>query len=67
MRDERGSDEERRDERRKDDCGYGTPVVALPPSGFSHLSSLHRSLSYLFIAVFEPGEASGTCVYGKNS
>jgi hypothetical protein len=45
----------------------GTPVVALPPSGFSHLSSLHRSLSYLFIAVFEPGEASGTCVYGKNS
>jgi hypothetical protein len=47
MRDERGSDRERREERRKTIAVTGTPAVAVAPSSFSHLSSLDRGVSHL--------------------
>jgi hypothetical protein len=46
-RDERGSDIERRDERRKHDVVTGTSAVAFAPSWFSLLSSLDRGISHL--------------------
>jgi len=47
MRGERGSEKERRDERRNDDCGYRLTAVAVPPRWFSPLSSLDRGISHL--------------------
>jgi hypothetical protein len=54
MRDERGSDRERRDERRKDDCGYRhIRCRSCAQLVFSSLISLSRYLSSL-IAVLKP-------------
>jgi len=49
----RGSDRERRDERRNNDCGHLHTAVAVAPGSFSPLLSLDRSLSHLSIAVLK--------------
>jgi hypothetical protein len=58
-RDERGSDIERRDERRKHDVVTGTSAVAFAPGWFSLLSSLISRSGYLssLVAVLKPPSA----------